>query len=137
MHHWADPVAGLAELRRIARRRVVVLACDRRGGEGFWLTRDYIAENYAWDSTRFTPLEQIVEVLADGAGGGVRIEPVPVPHDCADGFLAAYWRRPAAYLDRQVRASMSNFALPGAPPCEEGLARLAADVGYRLVIADF
>ena len=129
MHHWADPVAGLAECRRIARRRVVVLTRDRRRGEGFCLTSDYISENYAWDSTRFTPLEQIVELLADGAdGGGVRIDPVAVPHGCANSFLAAYSRRHAAYLDRQIRASMSNFALPGAPRCEEGLVRLVADV---------
>ena len=159
VHHWADPLAGLAELRRIARRRVVVLTWDQHGGDGFWLTRDYIAENYAWDSQRFLALEQIASALGGGPDGGrsdVRIEAVPIPHDCSDGFLAAYWRRPAAYLDPRNRASMSNFALPGAPRCEEGLARLAADVasgewarryadllerkeldvGYRLVIAD-
>ena len=157
VHHWADPRAGLAELRRIARQRIVVLTWDRHGGDGFWLTRDYIAENYAWDSRRFLALEQIAAALGDGRRSGrVRVVPVPIPHDCSDGFLAAYWRLPAAYLDPRRRASMSNFALPGAPQCEEGLARLAADVasgawarryadllpldeldvGYRLVIAD-
>lgn len=63
-----------------------------------------------------------------GTGGGVRIDPVAVPHGCANSFLADYSRRHAAYLDRQIRASMSNFALPGAPRCEEGLVRLVADV---------
>jgi SAM-dependent methyltransferase len=152
VHHWLDPEGGLAELCRIARRRVVVFTWDRCGSDGFWLTRDYIQDNYAWDSQRFLPLARVAAAL----GGQVRIEPVPIPYDCADGFLAAYWRRPTAYLDPRIRASMSNFALPGAPACEEGLARLAAelasgewarrhadllaldelDVGYRLVIAD-
>lgn len=153
VHHWHDPERGLAELCRIARRRVVVFTWDRHGSDGFWLTRDYIQDNYAWDSRRFLPLARVAAALGEQA----RVEPVPIPHDCADGLLAAYWRRPAAYLDPRIRASMSNFALPGAPPYEEGLARLATDlasgewtrryadllaldeldVGYRLVIADF
>lgn len=152
VHHWHDPERGLAELCHIARRRVVVLTWDRHGSDGFWRTPDHIQDNYAWDSRRFLSLQRVMAAL----GGQVRVEPAPIPHDCADGFLAACWRRPAAYLDPRIRASMSTFALPGAPPCEEGLARLATDVasgawvrrnsellaleeldvGYRLVIAD-
>ncbi|MCP4383956.1 MAG: SAM-dependent methyltransferase, partial [Hyphomicrobiales bacterium] len=52
--------------------------------------------------------------------------PVPVPHDCTDGFLAAYWRRPAAYLDKRVRAAMSPFRILG--DVSEGLAVLARDL---------
>jgi hypothetical protein len=79
---------------------------------------------------------------------------VPVPRDCVDGFLGAYWARPEAYLDPAVRAGISSFALPGT---EAGLERLRADlasgewhtrhgellaedaldVGYRLVVAVF
>lgn len=160
VHHWTDATAGLRELRRVARRRVVVLTWDRLGGAGFWLVRDYIAENYAWDSRRFRPIADIAAVLAAPSPAGpawdVRIELLPILHDCADGFLGAYWRRPEAYLDPRVRASMSNFSMPGAPPVDEGLTRLAADlesgtwhdrysdllaldeldVGYRLVIAE-
>jgi len=41
--------------------------------------------------------------------GPVGISPVPIPHDCSDGFLCAYWRRPAAYLDPRIRAAISSF----------------------------
>ena len=37
------------------------------------------------------------------------VEPVMVPHDCTDGFLYAYWRRPAAYLDPRIRKGSSSF----------------------------
>ena len=43
-------------------------------------------------------------------GGDVEVTPVPIPHDCVDGFFGAFWRRPAAYLDPAVRAGNSNFA---------------------------
>ena len=86
--------------------------------------------------------------------GDVQIMPLPVPHDCSDGFLHAYWRRPEAYLDARIRSGSSSFwALDG---LETGLARLeddlasgvwearyghlrrveAYDAGYRLVIAE-
>jgi hypothetical protein len=80
---------------------------------------------------------------------------VPVPADCTDGFTAAYWRRPDAYLDEAVRANMSTFALLDERVVAHGVARLAhdladgswhrryaplltldhLDVGYRLVVA--
>jgi hypothetical protein len=44
---------------------------------------------------------------------GARLEPVPVPWDCADGFYHAYWRRPGAYLDEDVRRGMSIWARVG------------------------
>jgi hypothetical protein len=58
--------------------------------------------------------------------GSVEIAPVPVPHDCSDGFLYAYWRRPAAYLDPKIRAAMSSFwAIDNAT---ERLNKLASDL---------
>jgi hypothetical protein len=88
--------------------------------------------------------------------GGGRVEVVPIPHDCRDGFYHAYWRRPEAYLDPAVRAGISVFALMDQACLEAGLARLARDLesgewerrnadlleldeldgGYRLVIHD-
>jgi SAM-dependent methyltransferase len=153
VHHWADPAAGLAELRRIARRRVVIVHWDDSLGDDFWLMREYIPENAAWDRERFPSLRSIVAALGEDA---VEVRPLPVPHDCVDGFLGAYWRRPAAYLDPAVRAAISNLADPTAPPVDEGLARLAGDLvsgawherhadllgleeldlGYRLLVAE-
>jgi hypothetical protein len=87
--------------------------------------------------------------------GPVRIEPVLVPHDCIDGFLYAWWRRPSAYLDPYIRSGSSSFWAIG-DDAGLGLATLkrdletgewerryadllaldAYDAGYRLVIAD-
>jgi hypothetical protein len=60
--------------------------------------------------------------------GGAGVTPVPVPHDCADGFFCAFWRRPEAYLDPVVRAGISNLAQLGAP-VERAVAQLRADLG--------
>lgn len=152
VHHWTDPAAGIAELRRVARRRIVVLTWDQRVfRERFWLVREYLPEAAAFDDTRAVPTDQLAELL-----GGARQEPVPVPHNCADGFAAAYWRRPHAYLDPRVRAGISLLTQPGETALAAGLARLADhlttgrwharhaelltrdtfDVGYRLLVAD-
>jgi SAM-dependent methyltransferase len=105
VHHWQDPIAGLRELRRVA-RRVVVFTHDTTdaGWLGrFWLTRDYLPE--VDDLVAGRPL------LSELAGAiGARIEPVLIPWDCADGFFEAYWRRPEAYLDDRVRRGVSVWA---------------------------
>ncbi|MEU5979376.1 methyltransferase domain-containing protein [Streptomyces sp. NPDC047315] len=152
VHHWTDPAAGIAELRRVARRRVVVLTWDQRVfRERWWLVRDYLPEAAAFDDGRAVDVDHLADLL-----GGARCEPVPVPHDCTDGFAAAYWRRPYAYLDPQVRAGISLLAQTGEAVIAPGLARLAddletgrwharhggllalkeADFGYRLLVAD-
>jgi SAM-dependent methyltransferase len=101
VHHWTDPERGLRELRRVA-RRVVVLGFDPEWGERSWLTRDYLP------GVLKPERPGLAEAVA--ALGGARVEPVPIPHDCSDGFLHAYWRRPQAYLDPVVRANISVFA---------------------------
>lgn len=152
VHHWTDQAAGIAELLRVARRRVVVLTWDQSVfRERFWLVKEYLPEAAAFDDTRAVPTERLAELL-----GGARQEPVPVPHDCTDGFAAAYWRRPHAYLDPRVRAGISLLTQPGETALAPGLARLADDlaagrwhtrhaelltrdtfdVGYRLLVAD-
>ena len=91
IHHWTDQAAGLAELRRVARRRVVVLTWDPGARGDFWLTAEYFPEILDLDLPRFSPMRR-----ARTEPGAIRAIPVPVPHDCQDGFLGAFWRRPAA-----------------------------------------
>jgi len=108
VHHWQDPIAGLREMRRVA-RRVVVFTIDASGTgwhRRFWLTRDYLPEAADLLVGRPSLTEQARAI-------GARIEPVPIPWDCADGFFEAYWRRPEAYLDERVRRGVSVWARVG------------------------
>ncbi|MFJ9945742.1 MerR family transcriptional regulator [Streptomyces erythrochromogenes] len=121
VHHWADPMAGLREMRRVA-RRVVVLTfdTDEPGWQDrFWLTRDYLPE-FAAVLAGFPPLAGMAGAI------GARAEPVPVPWDCADGLFEAYWRRPGAYLEDRVRRAMSVWTRVG-PQAEQRAVRSLAD----------
>ncbi|SCF15162.1 Methyltransferase domain-containing protein [Micromonospora chaiyaphumensis] len=113
IHHWRDPIAGLREMRRVARRVVVFTHDTSDAGwlHRFWLTRDYLPE--AADLVAGRPS---LGELAGAIGG--RVEPVLVPWDCVDGFFEAYWRRPEAYLDENVRRGVSVWARVG-PDAEQ------------------
>jgi SAM-dependent methyltransferase len=119
IHHWRDWRLGLREMRRVARSRIVLLTFDTNASS-FWLTRDYLPSITALDRKTMPPLEMLAEEL-----GPFEATPVLVPHDCSDGFLGAYWRRPDAYLDPVVRRSISVFAKINA---EKGLSKLAHDL---------
>jgi len=149
MHHSSDPGHGLTELRRVG-RRVVILTIDPQFARSFWLTAEYFPGIGGWDAAHFMSIQAVCAAL-----GETTIVPVLVPHDCQDGFLAAFWRRPASYLDPAVRAGISTFAMIDEREREDGLRRLAhdlesgawmarhqslqsldaLDVGYRLIVA--
>jgi SAM-dependent methyltransferase len=147
-HHWADHARGLAEMMRVA-RRVVLFSWDPATVYDGWVVRDYFpsARELIPDGYRFA--HTLVRL------GDARAESVPVPHDCLDGFLHAYWRRPEAYLSDEVRAGISVFAALKPADAKEGVERLRRDLesgewmrrhghlmdldeldlGYRLVVA--
>jgi SAM-dependent methyltransferase len=116
--HWQDPIAGLREMRRVA-RRVVVFTCDASDPDRFWLNRDYLPEHHALWTGRPTVTELARAI-------GARVEPVLIPWDCADGFHEAYWRRPEAYLDESVRRGISVWARVG-PDVEQRAVRSLGD----------
>jgi len=146
VHHWPDLSRGLAELRRVARARVVILTFDTSVG-GFWLT-DYFPAIREIDQRSMPAVSEIQRSL-----GASEVFDIPVPHDCVDGFLGAYWRRPHAYLDPGVRSAISVFCR--IEDVDSGVARLRADLdsgewhrrngpvlersevdlGYRLIVA--
>jgi SAM-dependent methyltransferase len=146
-HHWSDRLAGLRELRRVG-RRAVVFQWDPAYAESFWLVRDHL-RSFARASTR--SFAEVKDAL-----GATHEEVVPIPHDCRDGFLMAYWRRPEAYLDPAVRANISVFSLLPQAEVEAMVDALRADLrsgawerrnadllvrdehdfGYRLLVAE-
>jgi len=118
--HWQDPIGGLHEMRRVA-RRVVVFTHDASDPDRFWLTRDYLPEHARLWAGRPS--------LAELAGAiGARTEPVPIPWDCGDGFYEAYWRRPEAYLDDHVRRGMSIWARVGPDAEQRAMRNLRIDL---------
>jgi SAM-dependent methyltransferase len=121
VHHWQDPIAGLREMRRVARRVVVFThdSSDSGWRRRFWLTRDYLPEVAHLTAGR-PSLTELARAI------GARLEPVLIPWDCADGFFEAYWRRPEAYLDDHVRRGISVWARVG-PDAEQRAVRSLGD----------
>jgi SAM-dependent methyltransferase len=151
IHHWHNVRSGLAELRRVARRRVVILTWDPDCAPSFWLASYYLPQIIELDRRRCPTMAELLRCL-----GEARVLTVTVPKDCQDGFLGAFWQRPEAYLDPNVRRGISTFALLPADKVQSGLNRLAddlrsglwderfgnlrnqdsADLGYRLIVAE-
>jgi len=119
IHHWSDMERGLLEARRVAKHQVVLLTWIGFG-QDFWLL-DYLPQIREIDEALFPSIEDLAQIL-----GPLRVIPVPIPHDCTDGFLCAYWRRPHAYLDEGVRSAISTFSrIRG---FEDGLRSLEKDL---------
>jgi len=151
VQHWRDVRAGLAELRRVARRRIVILTWDPEFPDALWFTAHYLPAIRVHDRVCFPRLADIAAVL-----GRLDVTAVPIPHDCTDGFLGSHWRRPHGYLDPAVRAGMSGFSRLAEGEADAALARLEADLrsgewerrfghlrsleqmdlGYRLLVAE-
>jgi len=119
-HHWRDPIAGLLEMRRVA-RRVVIFQWDQEQIDRFWLVRDYMPEYHALTIGSPTLKERATAINAT-------MEPVPIPWDCTDGFFHAYWRRPEAYLTEAVRRGSSVWARVGEQAEKRAVAALTKDL---------
>ena len=147
LHHWQDQAAGFAELKRVARRRVLLVTWIDDSPR-YWL-EDYFPEFRALDQRIFPDIDTLSSHL-----GPLRVEAIDIPADCSDGFLCSYWRRPEAYFDPHARAAISSFArIDDAAP---GLRQLrrdldsgtwqarnghlleheTVDLGYRLLVAE-
>jgi SAM-dependent methyltransferase len=147
MHHWQNRARAFHEINRVATEKFVAITWDPKS-EPFWLTRDYFPEIYEMDKRIFPDFEELNEYFDE-----LTIRPLPIPSDCKDGFLVAFWKRPEAYLSSQVRQAMSPFCK--LENLSDGLQKLEADlasgvwanknhallgssyldVGYRLISA--
>lgn len=119
-HHWRDPIAGLRELRRVA-RRVVVFQWDNTRIGDFWLVRDYLPEFVAATRGQPTLVERAAAINAT-------VDAVPIPWDCVDGCFHCYWRRPHAYLQEPVRRGSSVWAQVGPAAERRAVSKLGDDL---------
>jgi hypothetical protein len=151
LQHWGDVGGGLAEMRRVTSNRVVLLTWDPEFTDALWLTVHYLPRIRERDRKGYPSMRELASVLGD-----LQITPVPIPYDCRDGFLGAWWRRPQAYLDPRVRAGISGFARLQPAETAAAMEALARDLesgawdaqfghlrtldeldlGYRLVVSE-
>ena len=147
MHHWKNRALAFGEINRVTTEKFVAVTWDP-AADPFWLTRDYFPDIYETDRRIFPKPEELLEHFDE-----VHIAPLPIPDDCRDGVLAAFWKRPEAYLNSTVRRSISAFAgvknvSAGLRTLQEDLAsgtwaernrdvlhESSLDVGYRIISA--
>ncbi len=126
-HHWSDRAAGLREMLRVARRRILILNADPALAESFWLTGDYLPGFLGLIPERYRRSGYWQQELQDLLGR-VEVRTVPVPHGCCDGFYQAYWRRPHSYLHQGVRDGISVFHRLPANEVSSAIEQLRGDL---------
>jgi SAM-dependent methyltransferase len=148
VHHWQDAERGLSEMKRVSRRQVVFTFDPALQGL-LWLVSDYVPEIVEFEKLRAMTVPDIASCL-----NTTNVQSVPIPHDCTDGFQAAYWRRPAEYLNADVQSTISTLAQLPREVIDRAIRRLETelasgdwhrkyshllgldevDFGYRLII---
>ena len=124
VHQWGDGLApGLRELRRVTRGPIVIMTIDGDALAGFWLV-EYLPDRTEIERRRFPSIERMRDLL----GGSVTVEPVPIPLDCTDGFVEAFYGRPEALLDPTVREAQSTWQFVNQAATQQGLEALATDL---------
>jgi SAM-dependent methyltransferase len=120
MHHWKDRKVAFEEIKRVVTRRFVAVTWNPES-EMYWLTKDYFPEVHEIDKVIFPDLGEL-----ESSFEGIRFYSLPIPSNCIDGFTAAYWARPRAYLDPVIRSGMSTFSKIA--HLETGLKKLQHDL---------
>ncbi|HCS20860.1 MAG TPA: SAM-dependent methyltransferase [Bacteroidetes bacterium] len=104
VHHWPDIAKGLRELRRVTRGQVIIMTFDPNELDNFW-NAAYFPELIAVEKARYPTINFIENAL----GGNCEIVPIPIPLDCIDGFQEAFYGRPEAFLEKEVRLAQSAW----------------------------
>ena len=123
VHHWPDLDAGLREMRRVARRRVVLVTFDPEPLRRLWFVRDYFPVIAGLHADRISS----AGLAAKLPGGELRAD--SGRHATAPtSSSSALWARPEMVFDPEVVRPMWVWnRLPEAPG-SRALERLAADL---------
>ena len=122
-HHWADLGAGLAEMRRVSRERIVIVTFDPEALGDLWIARDYFPEMLTLKRRSGATSGELTKLLTDAT-----IEPIPVPRDCTDQFFAALWARPEKLFDEEIVKPMWVWQSISEEARRGGRDRLRADL---------
>lgn len=123
VHQWSDWQRGVSELRRVSRGPVVILTFDAPALADFWLF-EYAPELVHAEVRRFPAIDDLVTVL----GGQVRVDTVPIPLECTDGIIEAFYGRPEMFLRSEVRRAQSGWGFVGDDVEERAVAALGSDL---------
>lgn len=105
IHQWSDMNKGLRELRRVTKHQVVIMTFDPDELDNFW-NANYFPELIEIEGVRYPTIDFIKKSL----GGTSEVIPIPIPLDCLDGFQEAFYGRPEAFLEKEVRLSQSAWS---------------------------
>jgi SAM-dependent methyltransferase len=122
IHHWTDLGAGLAEMRRVVRGRIVIVTFDPEPLRELWIVRDYFPGMVDLESDR-TSGRRLARELPN-----TKSRTLPVPSDCADHFFAALWARPNLFFDEEIVRPMWAWSRLSEAARLEGRAKLKADL---------
>lgn len=125
IHHWPDLDAGLRELRRVCRDRVVLMTADPAALDTLWLA-EYAPEFHATESRRYPSIDRIASAFGDDTT--IDVLPISIPNDCTDGFADAFYGRPEALLDPDVRRAQSAWSFVSDADQQRFADRLSADL---------
>jgi SAM-dependent methyltransferase len=123
VHHWADLGAGLKEMWRVTRRRIVLVAFDSSALADLWIVRDYFPEMLGLKRRSRATSAELAAMLS-----ALTPVPIPVPRDCSDHFFAALWARPEMLFEEEVVRPMWVWQSISEAARREGRERLAADL---------
>jgi SAM-dependent methyltransferase len=122
-HHWTDLDAGLAEMLRVTRGRVLIVAFDPTALADLWIARDYFPAMLNLKRRSGASSGDLMARLP-----GSTSVPIPVPRDCTDLFFAALWARPEMLFDEEVMQPMWVWQSISEEARRCGHKRLAADL---------
>jgi SAM-dependent methyltransferase len=123
IHHWSDLEAGLAEMRRVARKRIVLLTIDAEKNAEIWTLAEYFPEAMALEEEVMPSIASLKAILP-----GATIETVPMPSRCRDEFTSALWDRPELFLEPATLRASSLWHRLDPEVIERGQERLRADL---------
>ncbi|MGV3697975.1 class I SAM-dependent methyltransferase [Flavobacterium sp.] len=104
IHHWPDIPKGLKELRRVTKGSVVIMTFDPSALDKFW-NAEYFPELIEVEKARFPS----IDIITNSLGGRCEVIEIPIPLNCIDGFQEAFYGRPEAFLEKEVRQSQSAW----------------------------